>query len=164
VDDETDGRHDFDFLFGRWRIHNRKLADQLDPDCADWTEFDAVGEARPVVGGLGNVDTFVAETMPPDGRRYEGMALRLFDPGTRLWRIWWASTRRPGFLDTPVEGRFDRPDHGVFACDDLVDGRSLRVRFEWRVESPVQASWQQAFSFDAGRTWIPNWRMDFSRA
>ena len=53
-----DGRRDFDFLFGRRRIHNRKLVDTLDLDCTDWVEFEAEGEARPILAGLGNVDRF----------------------------------------------------------------------------------------------------------
>jgi hypothetical protein len=47
----VDGRHDFDFLFGKWSIHNRKLARMAEPGCADWIEFTAEGEARPVLGG-----------------------------------------------------------------------------------------------------------------
>ena len=158
----TDGRTDFDFLFGRWRIHNRKLVDVLDPGCTEWVEFEATSEARPILGGLGNVDTFHVEALPPSGEPFEGATLRLFDPERQLWRIWWASTRFPGQLDTPVEGRFEG-DHGEFLCDDVLNGRPVRVRYDWRVLSEDRLRWEQSFSYDEGRTWVPNWLMESTR-
>ena len=47
----TAARHDFDFLFGRWIIHNRKLAGRPQPGGTDWVDFSAQGEARPLLGG-----------------------------------------------------------------------------------------------------------------
>ena len=104
----TDGRHDFDFYFGHWRIHNRKLADILDKNCTEWVEFDAVNEMRPILNGLGNFDTFVPVGLPED-KHFEGATLRMFDPATGLWRIWWASSRTPDRLDVPVP--LPKPGH-----------------------------------------------------
>lgn len=157
----VDGRHSFDFLFGRWSIHNRKLADVLDPECTEWVEFVAEGEARPVLGGLGNIDSFIATDVPGVGQ-YEGMTLRLFDPQAGLWRIWWASTRTPGRLDPPMEGRFTG-GHGVFFGDEVLNGRTVKVRFDW-TPGQTSARWEQAFSYDDGQTWQQNWVMSFTRA
>ena len=88
---KNDGRHDFDFLFGAWQIANRKRVTPLVPGDHEWIEFDAVSEARPILAGLANADTYSAPGFP--GRPgFQGFTLRLFEPKTGLWRIWWASS------------------------------------------------------------------------
>jgi hypothetical protein len=42
-----DGRHDFDFLHGTWRIHNRRLRNPL-TGSADWYEFEGRSIERPL--------------------------------------------------------------------------------------------------------------------
>lgn len=162
VHDQDDGRRDFDFILGRWRVENRKLVDPLDPTCDQWVEFEAVGDARPLLDGLGNIDTFSAPAIPPHGAHYEGFALRLFDPENRLWRIWWASTGNPGHLDPPLTGRFDGRGGGEFYGEDVIAGRATKLRFRWQPAQPTR--WQQDFSFDGGTTWQTNWVMTFIRA
>ncbi len=158
---EEDGRHDFDFLFGRWAVANRKLRTPVDSGSGNWDRFTAHVTTRPAVGGLGNIDHYVAPDFP--GRPgFEALAVRLFDPGIASWRIWWASTATPGVLDTPVVGRFiDRV--GVFECDDVIEGRAVRVRYEWSGIMSFSPRWEQSFSFDEGATWRPNWTMDWRR-
>jgi len=155
------GSTDFDFFMGQWAVHHHRLADVTDRDCTEWIDFDSVGRAWPVLGGLGNVDT-VSGTMP-DGRSLEGMTLRLYDPEADLWRIWWSSTTSPGRLDPPVEGRF-RDGRGVFLGEDEVGGKPALVRYLWSAMTPTSARWEQDFSFDGGTTWDPvNWIMTFTR-
>jgi hypothetical protein len=156
------GAEDFNFLYGRWRVHNRKLVDPARRGGTDWVEFMADADVRPVVGGLGNMDTFVVTDLPGVGA-YEGMSLRLFDPERRVWRIWWASTRRPGHLDTPVEGGF-ADGRGAFTCNDEINGQPIRVRFEWLDVTMASPRWVQSFSFDGGATWEANWVMTLSRS
>ena len=157
---ETDGSHDFDFVVGTWRIANRKRVKLVDPE-SDWIEFDAESEAAPILGGLGNIDTYKASEFP--GRPgFEGFTLRLFEPQRGLWRIWWASTLSGGRLEEPVVGRF-KDGIGVFECDDVVDGVPLRVRYTWKVHSADSLTWEQSFSFDNGATWDTNWTMESTR-
>jgi hypothetical protein len=157
----TTGQHDFDFLHGRWRVRNRKRVDVLDRESDKWVEFDATAEARPILGGGGNID--LLDALLPGGEPFQGMSLRLFDPRARLWRIWWSSTSRPGHLDPPVEGAFS-DGHGQFLCDDVVGDRPIRLRFDWTDITGDSARWSQSFSYDAGQTWDPaNWIMTFSR-
>ena len=162
TDPDNDGRHDFDFLFGAWTIRNRKLADMTDPECDKWMEFDATGSAHPILGGLGNVDTFSVPEMP-NGKSFEGATMRLFDTENGRWKIWWAADSAPGQLDPPVAGQFTGK-HGVFRGEDVVAGKPVKVRFDWNSFDAQTARWEQAFSFDGGQNWVHNWRMDFTRA
>ncbi|MEV0651101.1 hypothetical protein AB0I28_38190 [Phytomonospora sp. NPDC050363] len=150
---ETDaGASDFDFYHGRWHTYHRKLRDVLDPECTEWLEFEGVNECSVILDGLGNTETSTFDYETP----FTGYTLRLYEPGTRLWRIWWASTRLPGVMGPPVEGRFDG-GRGVFLADEELNGRMTKVRFEWTVVSPDETRWEQSFSYDEGATWKTNW-------
>ena len=89
-----DGSADFDAYHGRWRLLNRRLRDVFDPDCDEWVEFGASTEVQPIFGGLGNFEFTHNEADPP----FDALTVRLYDPATGLWRIWWASARVPGEL------------------------------------------------------------------
>ncbi len=152
--------HDFDFVFGRWSVHNRKLRDGADPNCDEWVEFQATSEAFPVLDGVGHIDRIDVPDSP-DVPAFQGMTLRLFSPADETWRIWWSSTRSPGRLDPPMAGRFEA-NHGVFFGDDVVNDHDIRVRFDWHADRS-SPRWEQRFSFDGGATWILNWVMNLTR-
>jgi hypothetical protein len=148
-------KHDFDFLFGSWTVHNRFLNGRL-RNSTEWSEFEARADAEPVLNGLGNMDRFSAVRA---GESIEGITLRLFNPSTGEWSIYWADTARPGTFLPPMIGRFDG-DVGQFFGDELVDGKRVLCRFLWtRSSSP---RWEQAFSDDGGKTWETNWIMTFT--
>jgi hypothetical protein len=162
-DTETanDGRHDFDFLFGTWYVKNRKRVRPLVQGDDEWIEFEGQVEARPILGGVGNIDTFKAPDFP--GRPgFEGFTLRLFEPETGLWRIWWASSIGNGEIDPPVVGRF-RNGLGRFVCEEVIEGVPVRVRYDWKDIRAASVTWEQSFSFDNGETWDPNWIMKSTR-
>jgi hypothetical protein len=90
VASETSSQNDFDFLIGKWTIHNRKLKTRLN-NSTEWTEFEAAAECRTILNGFGNIDSFQTVF---DGKPFEGMSLRLFNPKTRLWSIYWPALNR----------------------------------------------------------------------
>ena len=156
-----DGRHEFDFIFGAWEIANRKLRDPGDRRCDDWMMFKTTSHTEPVLGGLSHLERIHAGPDTPHGP-WEGLTLRQFDPRDRVWRIWWASTRKPGRLDPPLSGTFS-DGVGVFTGEDTLDGVPIGVRFHWRHPGLGRAQWTQEFSWDDGASWHLNWVMDFRR-
>ena len=41
----SSSQNDFDFLIGKWKVHNRKLNSRLS-GCSEWTEFEAQVDCR----------------------------------------------------------------------------------------------------------------------
>lgn len=107
---ERSSKHDFDFLAGGWKIRNRKLREPL-AGRDEWDEFDATQDLSPILQGFGNFDIFTTEF---DGKPFEGFTLRLFDPKTRLWTIYWADSDLVR-LDGGKVGSFNG-DIGEFFC------------------------------------------------
>ncbi|MFZ6644868.1 hypothetical protein ACO0LO_04085 [Undibacterium sp. TJN25] len=160
----TSGIHDFDFIYGHWHIANRRLTARLQA-CTEWEEFEAVGHARPLPAGIGNYDDFVARGWRPD---FVGMSLRVFNPKTELWSIYWLENKTGGLnaagaLLPPVVGKFT-DGIGVFEGDDEHDGKAIRVRYTWSHITESTARWEQAMSADGGKNWETNWVMEHTRA
>jgi len=151
----NDGRHDFNFIAGRWLVGNKRLKKCL-AGCTDWERFEAVQDGALLLGGLGNMNDLVA-----DGNRSLGMALRFFSPQTRLWSVYWVS-HSDGLMQPPLVGAF-ADGIGRFEGEGSHEGRPVRVRFTWSGITPISARWEQAFSEDSGRHWETNWVMQLSR-
>lgn len=157
--------HDFDFLAGTWRTQQRRLKARL-CGCTDWEHFSATSRVMALPGGVANFDTLVAEDWRPG---WVGMTLRVYNPLTDLWSIYWLTNEGGGIdpatsqLSPPVVGRFEGPE-GIFEGEEPIDGRLVRVRFLWQRLGPGRARWQQAFSVDGGQSWEVNWVMEFERS
>ena len=53
ADREPPGLHDFDFLFGHWQVHHRKLKHRL-VNSHEWIEFDGTSVIQKLMGGYAN--------------------------------------------------------------------------------------------------------------
>ncbi len=153
-----DGQHDFDFFFGQWNGQQRRLRERL-VGCTEWEEFTSTTEARPILGGIGHIDEV---TMQRESGVVKGFTLRMYNPETQEWNIYWA-TNLGGVLDIPMVGRFDGNGHGEFYDHELFAGQHIFCRFLWTVIDAEHCRWEQAFSPDGGKTWETNWTMDFTR-
>ena len=148
---------DFDFYIGKWRIKNRKLKTRLD-NCTEWIEFEATQTDHKALNGFASMDNFYATL---NGKAFEGMTIRLFNPKTRLWSIYWTDSNT-SILDKPVVGSFDR-NIGHFYSRDFYQGKPIIMLFHWDKTDKDNPVWSQAFSADNGKTWEWNWYMYMSR-
>ena len=143
----TSSEHDFDYLVGTWKLRNRKLTSRL-THSTEWIAFESRVEMHQILNGLGNIDKYTDQA---SCKPFEGVAVRLFDPNTRLWSIYWADGSR-GSFDPPVVGSFENKV-GHFFARDTFKGQPIIVVFRWDVRNPSLPIWSQAFSTDEGKTW-----------
>jgi hypothetical protein len=157
---QRDGQHDFDFEIGTWEIHLSRLQDRL-VGSKTWVKFDGTSVTRKVWDGRGNFEEF--ETDSPTGH-IEGLTLRVYNPQTHQWSIYWANSKDPalGQAIQPMVGEF-KNGVGEFYDQELWKGRSVYVRFIWSKITPNSAHFEQSFSDDGGKTWEVNWITDQTR-
>lgn len=155
--EQQDGRADFDFLIGRWNIHHRRLREWL-KGSTSWEEFEGAAVDRYILGGLGSISevTLHRATGP-----VEGMTVRLFDPASEQWSVYWVDGIH-GILTTPMIGRFTQ-GRGAFYAQEVSGGKHIFSRFLWSDITPTSCRWEQAFSEDGGSTWETNWTMELSK-
>jgi hypothetical protein len=149
--------NNFDFFIGTWTSKQRRLRDVL-AGSDEWYEFTGVSRCWSVLDGGGNIDEV---TLPELG--YTGLTVRIFNPATELWSIYWARNDI-GLALPPTVGSFEPDGVGRFYDDEEWNGRPIRVRYLWTVASADSCRWEQAFSTDQGETWETNWVADFTRA
>jgi hypothetical protein len=89
------------------------------------------------------------------------MTVRLFDPQTQQWSIYFADGVH-GTLTTPLIGGFQQ-GRGAFYAYEPIAGHHLFSRFLWVDITPTSYRWEQAFSADGGSTWETNWVQDHIR-
>jgi len=154
---EPDGAHDFDFEIGHWDIHLQRLADRL-AGSHTWVKFDGTSVTRKVWNGRSQIEEF--ETDSPGGH-IEGLTLRLFNPETRQWRLYWANSK-VGVLDPPQIGQF-KDGVGAFYAQDTWKGKMVIVRFLWTNTTTNKPHFEQSYSDDGGKTWEVNWITDQTR-
>jgi hypothetical protein len=156
--ERRDGQHDFDFELGSWKIHLKKLNRPL-TGSTSWVEFDGTSVTRKVWSGKSQLEEFEVDS--PTGH-IEGLTLRLYNPQTHQWSLYWANSRQGIMGGPPNVGEF-KDGHGEFYCQDTFDGRVILIRYVWSDMTANSAHFEQAFSDDGGKTWEVNWITDQTR-
>ena len=155
---ENDGRNDFDFLTGTWKVHHKLLKGRLSGS-TEWDEFEGTCVDKKILNGLGNFDEVIMYTKTG---AFNAIAVRLFDINSKEWSIYWAAGTS-GMLDVPMVGSF-KDGRGEFYSQEVFEGRHIFSRFIWSKITTISCQWEQAFSADGGKTWETNWIMEHERA
>lgn len=153
----NDGRRDFDFLVGSWKIHLRRLVKPL-TGSRQWLEFDGRVVCRKIWDGRGELEQFDVDS-PEEHIVIHGLTVRLYDPQTRQWHIYWSNAERGIIEWPPVEGHFTN-GRGDFYDEETFEGKPIIVRYTWTRTDTSSPHFEQSYSADWGKTWEVNWMTD----
>lgn len=150
----TPGRPgDFDFLAGEWRIEHWR---QRAPN--EWDAFEGEATVTSILAGIGSV-----EELRIPARDFSGLGLRLLDIEKKVWSDFWVNAKS-GVLSTPGQtGSFEN-GVGIFASQDVEDGKPVIYVGVWDKITKSSCRWRQAGTRDGGATWNQTWIMHWTRA
>jgi len=152
-----DGQHDFDFNFGKWRTHIRRLDHPLSGSTT-WTKMEGTVTVRKVWDGKAQLEEIEADG--PNGH-WEGTTLFLYNPNSHQWSQDFAGAS-DGVLEPPIIGSF-KNGRGELYGQDTYNGRTILVRGVWSDITPNAHKFEQAFSDDGGKTWEVNFSANLER-
>jgi len=139
------GSHDFAFLEGAWHVGHRYI--RVKPDGQEWAQAHGTCDHHELYNGWANVEDYVINSSSGTN---QAVALRSYNPNTGQWTIWWLDGRAPSEIPT-------------FFCSTTLNDKPVRVRFTWSDTASASPRWQQAYSYDDGKTWETVWVMEFRR-
>jgi hypothetical protein len=155
-----DGQHDFDFALGNWKFPLKKLDHPLTSSNA-WIELDGHSSCRKVWDGKANLDD--VEVYSADRKTHiQGVTLRLYNPESHQWSLYWGNVAKGALSLPPVVGEF-KNGRGEFYDQEDYNGRMIFVRYGWSDITPTSAHFEQALSTGGGKTWETNWITDQTR-
>jgi hypothetical protein len=148
-----DGRHDFDWDIGTWKTHQRRLVHPL-TGSTTWVEYRGTDVVRKVWDGA-NVAEIRADGT---GGQLEIFALRLYNPDSHEWSIYFTNSRT-GAMGVPAVGRFQN-GRGDFYDQETFNGKTILLRFSVFDITSTSCHFEQAFSPDGGKSWETNFIVD----
>jgi hypothetical protein len=144
-------QHDFDFEFGVWKTHLKRLVHPL-TGSKTWVEYDGTTTVNKVWNGRANLVEL--EVDGPKGH-IEALSLRLYNPQSRQWSLNFANSAE-GTVAIPSIGEF-KGGRGEFIDQEPFGARTILVRFVITQKSPNVCEFEQSYSDDGGKTWEVNW-------
>ena len=153
-----DGQHDFDFHFGKWKTHIKRLVHPL-TGSTTWVELDGTVTTRKIWDGRANMEEIEAGS---GENHFKGLTLFLYNPESHQWSQNFASIEDGRLSQTPLIGKF-KDGRGELIDQEAYNGRTILVRFVWSDITPNSHHVEQSFSDDGGKTWEPNFVANLTR-
>lgn len=140
-------RSDFDFNFGTWQTHIRRILDPFSSS-DNSVELNGTVTVRKLWGGRAELEEIEAEG--PNGH-WEGMTLFLYNPEAHQWNQTFIGSK-DGVLASPLVGSF-KNGRGDLLSEDTFKDRTILVRGAWSDIKPDSHSYTESYSDDGGKTW-----------
>lgn len=153
-----DGSHDFDFNYGAWHTHIRRLLHPLS-GANTWVTYDGTVTVRKAIEGAANVEEIEASS--PQGHVEFGN-VRLYNTTSHQWSLNSIGSDDGQIEGPPSFGEFTN-GRGVFYDQESFNNRMILNRQTFYNITPTSYSFEQAFSDDGGKTWEPNFVANLTR-
>jgi hypothetical protein len=153
-----DGQHDFDFNFGVWKTHIRRLKEPF-TGSTDYLEMHGTVTVRKVWNGRAQLEEI--EVDGPTGH-WQGLTLFLYDPKAHQWSQTFINSAAGTFSGGSI-GEF-KEGRGELYAQQTLGGRSVLIRDVWSDIKPDSHHFEEAYSDDGGKTWVSYFIAELTRA
>ena len=129
----------------------------MKPGSTQWTDYTGPGECIPLWHGRAQLDTINLE----GPKHIEGLTVRLFNPKTHEWRLYWANSK-DGLIVVPQIGQFKAGHGEIYAQNQDGDDKTYLNKFDWSAMNN-KPHFEQSASYDGGKNWEISWISDQTR-